>query len=125
MMSSEFKADTLFGVYCQGNPTLYITADGVNWDGWQRVADYVNKQLKELEGWKESAIAVTPNWQDIGKEIGVRLGDSVHDKVLPALVKRREALEFLHETFANDIKQGYVTKDKQFAVDVTKKALEP
>jgi hypothetical protein len=35
----------------------------------------------------------------------------------------RSALQLIHDTFAKDIAQGYVTKDKQFAVDVARQAL--
>jgi hypothetical protein len=40
-------------------------------------------KIKQLEGWKQSQLAVTPDWHAIAKVIGVGLGESVPDKVLP------------------------------------------
>jgi|GEM_PF-5194264 len=44
-------------------------------------------ELEELRAWKESAMAVMPDYQRIGKLIGVPLGQSVHDKIIPFLEK--------------------------------------
>lgn len=41
------------------------------------------RELEQLRAWKESAIEVWPDMQKIGKLIGVQLGDSVHDKIIP------------------------------------------
>lgn len=40
---------------------------------------------EELREWKKSAISVMPPIQEIGKELNVRLGHSVHDKILPGI----------------------------------------
>ena len=45
------------------------------------------KELQELRLWKESAMAVMPDYQRIAKLIGVPLGQSVHDKLIPFLEK--------------------------------------
>jgi hypothetical protein len=42
-------------------------------------------ELEELRAWKQSAIAVMPDYQKIGNLLGVGLGESVHDKIIPAL----------------------------------------
>jgi len=39
----KFKADNLFGVYCGGNPLSVPQDKPIFWEGWQRVADYVNR----------------------------------------------------------------------------------
>jgi len=44
----------------------------------------------ELKRWKEGAISVMPPIQEIGKEIGVVFGQTIHDKILPELIRRRE-----------------------------------
>jgi hypothetical protein len=51
--SAEIQADTLFGVYCEGNPNntpWMITGIGQNrerfWQAFQRVADFVNRKIK-------------------------------------------------------------------------------
>jgi len=41
----EFKADNLFGVYCAGNPLSVPQDKPIFWEGWQRVANYVNSKL--------------------------------------------------------------------------------
>lgn len=52
---------------------------------WVRLEEYesLRSYCRELRDWKESAIAVTPDMQEIGKLIGLRWGDSVHDKIVP------------------------------------------
>ena len=41
-LGPRFKADTLFGVFCGGNPESIPKDRPIFWEGWQRVADYVN-----------------------------------------------------------------------------------
>lgn len=47
----------------------------------------------ELKAWKESAIAIMSPMQEIGNELGIMLGESIHDKILPAIqvMKIRES----------------------------------
>lgn len=45
-----------------------------------------------LQQWKESAMSVTPPMQEIGRALGVRLGSSIHDKILPGITKLRADL---------------------------------
>lgn len=40
----------------------------------------------ELAGWKESAMSVCPPMQEIGQALGVSLGESIHDKILPGIL---------------------------------------
>lgn len=44
-----------------------------------------NEELEQLRAWKKEAIRVMPDFQEIGRLIGVPLGQSVHDKIIPAL----------------------------------------
>ena len=44
-------------------------------------------ELQQLRDWKESAISVMPDYQALGKEMNVPLGESVHDKILPYIRK--------------------------------------
>src|SRR5688572_9341038 len=53
------------------------------------------RRIKELSEWKESAISVMPDYQAIGKEMGIRLGDSIHDKILPAIKNLKERVKEL------------------------------
>lgn len=53
------------------------------------------KKVMELRDWKESALEVMPDYQEIGKLLGVQLGLSVHDKIvlgITALLKDKERL---------------------------------
>jgi hypothetical protein len=45
------------------------------------------EKVRELKEWKESALMVMPDYQAIGKALGLQLGESVHDKILPAIQK--------------------------------------
>lgn len=47
----------------------------------------LHKEIKELKQWKAEALAVMPDMQAIGKAIGVPLGESIHDKILPAILQ--------------------------------------
>ena len=38
-----------------------------------------------LQEWKNSAIEVTPLLQEIANELGIPLGESIHDKILPGI----------------------------------------
>lgn len=44
-------------------------------------------ELQELREWKKQALEVMPDFQKIGELIGVKLGDTVHDKIVPYLEK--------------------------------------
>lgn len=55
----------------------------------------IEQELADLRRWKAEALAVLPDFQEIGREIGVTLGDSVTDKILPELIRRREEIEIL------------------------------
>jgi hypothetical protein len=41
------------------------------------------KECEELKAWKESMLNVMPPIQEIGQVINVKLGESIHDKILP------------------------------------------
>jgi hypothetical protein len=43
-------------------------------------------KLNQLKKWKEEAISVMPPMQEIGEEIGVGFGQTIHDKILPELM---------------------------------------
>jgi outer membrane murein-binding lipoprotein Lpp len=46
----------------------------------------LNAEVARLRDWKESAMSVMPSFQEIGKELGVPLGGSVSDRILPGIV---------------------------------------
>lgn len=52
-------------------------------------------ELEQLRAWKESAMSVMPDYQAIGKALGVKLGESVHDKILPGVERLKgDAIKF-------------------------------
>jgi hypothetical protein len=69
-------------------------------------------KIKELEDWKESAIKHTPDLQEIGKLIGVKLGDSIHDKVIPYIKSLQTQLEESLLLYQNQT-QTIAEKDKE------------
>jgi hypothetical protein len=51
----------------------------------------LERERDELKRWKEGAISVMPHIQEIGEEIGVGFGQTIHDKIIPELIRRRDA----------------------------------
>ena len=74
--------------------------NSINWsdicndDGITGIRSYVcyERELSQLREWKESAIAVTPPLQEIGRELGLGLGQTIHDNILPGIVRLRAEL---------------------------------
>lgn len=50
----------------------------------QRLAA-AEQRATDAEAWKESMLSVMPPMQEIGNELGVLLGDSIHDKILSGI----------------------------------------
>jgi hypothetical protein len=83
------------------------TVDSFNF-GWRspngkwclsRDAQALEKRCEELEAWKESAMQVmnAANFQEIGKLLNVPLGESIADKIVPAIKALRERLRVVEE----------------------------
>lgn len=68
----------------------YKDADGNNFQLTKAATPSVDADLQQLRDWKESAMLVMPDYQAIGKAIGVKLGESVHDKILPWILKQKQ-----------------------------------
>lgn len=78
-------------------------------DQFQLLADKLikkDKELAELKAWKESAMSVMPPMQEIGKALGVRLGESIHDKILPG-IERLKGYMNAYETELQRIFERY------------------
>lgn len=54
------------------------------------------QELEALRAWKQSALASMPDYQEIGKLIGVGLGEPVWDKIIPALKSMYTKEQVLH-----------------------------
>lgn len=65
------------------------------WDSWDRCVDSDEKdkafaqrleqERDALARWKAEALSVMPPLQEIGAALGLTLGDSIHDKILPGI----------------------------------------
>lgn len=53
----------------------------------------LREENERLSDWKESAIACTPDMQKIGHLLGLRWGQSVHDKIVPGIEALKERAE--------------------------------
>jgi hypothetical protein len=51
----------------------------------------LRRELRTLRKWKSEAMEIMAPIQDIGKEIGVPMGQSIHDKILPWIIAAKKA----------------------------------
>lgn len=54
------------------------------------IVDSLLRELEVLRRWKAEAIEVMPDMQAIGKALGLRIGESIHDKILPGIEKLKQ-----------------------------------
>ena len=75
----------------------------------------LRQQLADALAWKESAISVTPDMQEIGRLLSVGLGESIHDKIVPGieqLIRERDELAKEVERLSKyDPRKRYVITD--------------
>lgn len=57
----------------------------------------LTKENEELRYWNESMIKATPDWQEIGRVLGVRLGSSISDKIIPTFQTLTARIKELEE----------------------------
>lgn len=50
------------------------------------------EKVTQLEGWKQSAMSVMPDYQAIGKALGLPLGADVNKELIPAIQQLRSQL---------------------------------
>ncbi len=50
------------------------------------------EELEELRRWKAEAMESFPDWQEIGKELNLQIGDDVKDHILPGIRALKHAL---------------------------------
>ena len=80
----------MYGEYAPRNGCKCSNCEGVK---------ALTAEITALSEWKESAIAVMPPMQEIGREIGVKWGDSVHDKILPWIPLKMKRVDELNSEF--------------------------
>lgn len=83
--STDWLGDYVDGFLAAKNEALKLVEAALRSAAGTGGASATEKELRELRAWKQSAIAVMPDYQRIGKLLGVPLGESVHDKIVPAL----------------------------------------
>ena len=55
----------------------------------------LEREVIELKAWKESALSVDPPLQEIARELGLPLGLSIHDRILPAIQRLKAKNDLL------------------------------
>lgn len=73
------------------------------------------KKIEELEKWKKEAMETMPDWQAIGKELGLEIGDTVHDKVLMALKKLRQNADHGDECTRAELRAALTLEQERHA----------
>lgn len=79
-------------------------------------ASILNKEqgLKEenerLKDWKESAMNVMPDFQEIAKLLNVPLGESVHDKIIPGIKKQQSRIKELERPTSDAVEEPLYTE---------------
>jgi hypothetical protein len=90
------EEDSLFTVLNNGKPYKISFASGQTYRGglidlnklvWLDQSPQPDKELEQLRQWKKEAMAVMPDFQELAKLMGVPLGESVHDKIIPYIKK--------------------------------------
>jgi hypothetical protein len=104
-MSDTPETDLEDDLYLEcASPCIVKESTGAIFTGVLVPAEFARRLERErdqLKIWKEGAISVMPPIQEIGEEIGVVFGQTIHDKILPELIRRREAIERAREIIAN------------------------
>lgn len=60
--------------------------------GWEAHSRWQQGQeeIEELRRWKAEALKVMPDFQAIGNALGIPIGETIHDKILPGIEKLKE-----------------------------------
>lgn len=73
-------------------PTPRADACLTFWD-YKNLCEQLEQEGIELKAWKESALATSLPLQEIARELGLPLGLSIHDRILPAIQKLKAQLD--------------------------------
>tara|TARA_R110000868_G_scaffold360906_1_gene622949 strand:- start:166 stop:459 length:294 start_codon:yes stop_codon:yes gene_type:complete len=64
------------------------------WD-YKNLCEQLEQEAIELKAWKEAAMSVSPPLQEIARELGLPLGQSIHDRILPAIQRLKAEIDHL------------------------------
>lgn len=98
--------------------------------GTDRIAE-LEKEVEELREWKRQATEVMPDFQAIGKEMGIPLGKSISDKILPWITAKnmdsyslRQEVIRLKELIEYSMIKGYeICSDGYFKEELPKEII--
>ena len=79
--------DPTYRLWCGSKAKADMDHDDEGCGAWVPVAfaRRLERERDALARWKAEALSVDPPWQEIGVALGLPLGASIHDKILPAL----------------------------------------
>jgi hypothetical protein len=83
----------------------------------------LQQQIDDLQKWKESAMVIMKDMQAIGKAIGVPLGQSIHDKILPAIQEMKQQQQQQRSYSEEDMYEGYKAENPLRISDGMKRQL--
>ncbi len=67
----------------------------------------LRNRISELEAWKESAMKVMPDFQAIGKALGLKLGEDVSPQILPRIQAMSELLDAVSNLEHHEFKRRW------------------
>jgi hypothetical protein len=56
-----------------------------------------DREVQTLKSWKAEALSVMPDYQAIGKALNIKLGESIHDKILSEIQRLKELIQDAHD----------------------------
>lgn len=75
------------------------------------------EEVASLAKWKKEAIATTPPYQEIGRLLDLEIGDSVHDKILPAIIEMQYQRRLKDKVIAELSEELYSFKERDIDRD--------
>ncbi len=96
----------------------HIKGIGNSWDA--NLVNNLQSRIDELISWKERAMEVMSPLQEIGKAMNVKLGESIHDKILPYIKELKKDRDWFMEAHDYLLKEAaeYSTKSEKTIIDL-------
>lgn len=61
----------------------------------EKLAEQNRLSIERLQAWKTEALYIMPDFPAIGRLLDIPLGETIHDKILPALIRLKRENELL------------------------------